>query len=339
MPSTGTGNFGQRQTSSVLAVSEFLGPGASRFPLSTCPHYWTPVNPTDPLALLLLTQLNVPFSCGGSGVVTGGMYAVSGFGLLKAYASLSTSLYPKAQSDQTPSRSDDGYTVRGVAGAVDVFLVANDTRTPTSTNQRHAIFTFHVSGSNPILVKKDAIATAGFFMRGGGEPCPFTSTFCQARMGDWIKGSGGATITIPANFIAGQAILGGFELVAAVVAGSNPASNAATFDASGLADFSSTATLTRIQLFEGTAENPGPEIKDFTVTSKSGADYNKYNVDTAPTADDDGDGVDNLHEFQLGTDPLLPNILQLSEGATGFFKTRLAVAIPTSTRRSSRSPC
>ena len=88
LPSTGTDLFGRRQTSSVLAVSEFLGPGASRFPLSTCPHYWTPVVPTDPLALLLLTQLNVPFNCGGFGVVTGGMYAVSGFGLLKAYASL-----------------------------------------------------------------------------------------------------------------------------------------------------------------------------------------------------------------------------------------------------------
>ena len=44
--------------------------------------------------------------------------------------------------------------------------------------------------------------------------------------------------------------------------------------------------------------------------------------------DDDSDGVINLHEQLLGTDPLLPNILQLSEGATGFFKTRLAVVNP-----------
>ena len=64
------------------------------------------------------------------------------------------------------------------------------------------------------------------------------------------------------------------------------------------------------------------------MTSKSGADYNKYIVDTPPDADDDGDGVDNLHEFQQGTDPTLPNVLQLSEGATGFFETRLAVANP-----------
>ena len=44
--------------------------------------------------------------------------------------------------------------------------------------------------------------------------------------------------------------------------------------------------------------------------------------------DDDSDGVINLHEQLLGTDPLLPNTLQLSEGATGFFKTRLAVVNP-----------
>ena len=45
--------------------------------------------------------------------------------------------------------------------------------------------------------------------------------------------------------------------------------------------------------------------------------------------DDDSDGVINLHEQLLGTNPLLPNTLQLSEGATGFFEERIALANPT----------
>jgi hypothetical protein len=46
------------------------------------------------------------------------------------------------------------------------------------------------------------------------------------------------------------------------------------------------------------------------------------------TGDPDGDGVDNLAEYQRSTDPTLPNVWNLPEGATGFFTERIAVANP-----------
>lgn len=44
--------------------------------------------------------------------------------------------------------------------------------------------------------------------------------------------------------------------------------------------------------------------------------------------DPDGDGVTNLSEYQGSTDPTIPNVWNLSEGATGFFTYRIAVANP-----------
>jgi hypothetical protein len=54
---------------------------------------------------------------------------------------------------------------------------------------------------------------------------------------------------------------------------------------------------------------------------------NQYGV-SDPAADDDGDGLTNLQEYQRGTDPTLPNSVILSEGATGFFRERLALVNP-----------
>lgn len=47
-----------------------------------------------------------------------------------------------------------------------------------------------------------------------------------------------------------------------------------------------------------------------------------------PNADPDGDGVTNIQEYAGNTDPTLPNVWNLSEGATGFFNERLAIANP-----------
>jgi hypothetical protein len=55
----------------------------------------------------------------------------------------------------------------------------------------------------------------------------------------------------------------------------------------------------------------------------------RYGV-TDPNGDDDGDGVSNIQEYALGTNPLVPNTMTLSEGATGFFTTRIALANPDS---------
>lgn len=49
---------------------------------------------------------------------------------------------------------------------------------------------------------------------------------------------------------------------------------------------------------------------------------------TDMTADPDGDGVTNMDEFLGGTDPFIPNTWTLADGATGGFRTRLAVTNP-----------
>lgn len=54
---------------------------------------------------------------------------------------------------------------------------------------------------------------------------------------------------------------------------------------------------------------------------------NQFGAMTA-SGDNDGDGVPNLSEYHQGTDPRIPNIWQLAEGATGFFQERLAMVNP-----------
>lgn len=61
---------------------------------------------------------------------------------------------------------------------------------------------------------------------------------------------------------------------------------------------------------------------------KFGFNPNSGSGPDGATGDPDGDGVTNLSEFQGGTDPTLPNVWNLSEGATGFFGERLAIANP-----------
>src|SRR5262249_14081021 len=94
----------------------------------------------------------------------------------------------------------------------------------------------------------------------------------------------GSTVTVsfPVSFQTRQPVLALFELSAAVLAVSDPASPNATFDAAVASNYAATSRLTKIQLFPGTSDNLGPEITHVSIQSQSGTDYNSFVADATP---------------------------------------------------------
>lgn len=89
----------------------------------------------------------------------------------------------------------------------------------------------------------------------------------------------------------------------------------------------STGPVRLRQVFQPATDSNGNGLPDWWEA--------KYGI-SSPSGDADGDGVTNLEEYQLGTDPHLPNTWILPEGATGFFNERLALANPTDTHATVR---
>ena len=152
------GNFvgGKREVSSFLAMSEELGPGAIIGPFDPCPIFQTPADPFSPTGLSFLAGLNAPKHCGSTGAVTGGAYAVSDFGKLKAYASLTAEQYPLLPQPA----AGVGFRIYSNAGVADVLLFDDDTRLPGNVINRTVRYTFRVDG-------EVARAGAGAFTDGG----------------------------------------------------------------------------------------------------------------------------------------------------------------------------
>ncbi len=70
---------------------------------------------------------------------------------------------------------------------------------------------------------------------------------------------------------------------------------------------------------------------EISITSPSGETLDQWKARfhiSDMNADPDGDSVTNMDEFLNGTDPYIPNTWLLAEGATGSFRTRLALANP-----------
>ena len=253
-PSTGFNAFGVQQTSSFTARS-LIGAPMPQTP--SCLVFDSPKAPS------FLQPRNA--ICGANGSLTGSMFGEAGFGTLKAYAGLNALMY-----------TGEGQVVHAVAGGADVVGFQDDLRDPEFT-PRVARFRFHVHGDVNSVVSPGAKGDGGFFFRGGGSPCFGLS--CVGVAQDWLGPYASTrTVTIDIDYVTGAYFSALFELDAAAMAAS---ASGAAFDAEVTANFDATATLERIQIFEGTHDNLGSEITRFSISSQSGTNYNEYLGDTA----------------------------------------------------------
>jgi hypothetical protein len=241
----------QPEASSVEGAAWYSGVGA----VSPCIYH----NPATSLSLLSSS----PISCGQG--ITGSAYSAASLGRLKAFSGLRA----------VNAAGGSAATMYGTAAQADVLFVSTYPALPfpqpvitSVNNDRVARFTFVVNGRTGATATAGKTA-AGFFFRGAGGACPTLN--CSYQFQPWIGPESGGSITIDIPFDRQHLLLANFELVAAAAM-----SGAVPYDATAYADFASTATLTGIDIFNGTVDNLTGKVSDFRILSASGAQYNQH---------------------------------------------------------------
>ena len=291
LPSDGRDAFGLlAEAADFIAGSTVVGSNVVTVrPIGStaCVFLQTPVDPFSLPALQFPAENIDPYDCGDVGAVTGWMHGEAGsdfgtpggspFTRLHAYAGLRASQYPGAAAAATVSRSDDGRLVRTVAGESDTVTLSSGGRAGT---QGVGVFTFRVDGHGEIP-SFPATKSAAFFIRGAATDCPSSTTFCSASFGEWLGPFYGPTsVPVRLKYVFGARTLLGFQLVAVAAAWPDPST--AVANDSVRAVF--TATLERIDAYEGTPDNVGPPVGGVAISSESGADYNAFMRGPAATA-------------------------------------------------------
>jgi hypothetical protein len=147
---------------------------------------------------------------------------------------------------------------------------------PSSLTSGVAEFTFTIDGTLGPEPGSPSSATAGYFLADAGGPCLTQMGLCGPWKFKWVQGTGSnpsqtfsQTVTAkPIQFIQGEPMTASFVLDAFAGSGGP--------NAYVVADLTSTAKLTGIRLFQGTLDNVGPEITNFTILSASGKAYNQH---------------------------------------------------------------
>ena len=278
LASNGWGEFFRSEPSSMLARTVLSQGAPPTLPSSDpdCYSLYTPALGPGPLFAR---------NCGGS--ITGSMFASAWLGgRLSARAALNVSALENVFARPT-STNTAGFVVHASAMMAEVFNFSEELLRQAGILERVARFTFQVDGEVGSQAMSGAKDQAGFFFRAGGaNPCPTPG--CSAPWGAWQYGSGPREVVFDLPFRrssedGSSRLLAGFHFVAAALMTGDPASSLGTFSGILDASFENTATLARIQLFEGTPEALGLEIPNFSIVADSQEDYNALVVrDTTP---------------------------------------------------------
>jgi Mg-chelatase subunit ChlD len=137
-----------------------------------------------------------------------------------------------------------------------------------------------------------------------------------ALFGDYADGAGPYRVTVVAESTPGARTVPGESLFADAPSNDGP-----------VPELHRETTFSIVVKGVALADFDGDGMIDAWEAAHGLSPVSTQGVDGA-AGDPDGDGASNLDESRQGTNPFMPNTWVLSEGATGFFTERLAVANP-----------